>query len=100
MYMTAKGKQLKADYQLQARAQWKKKPTSRPIALDILLYFGTKRRADIDNFQKLSWDSLTGVVYNDDSQIDDLRVRRRYDKKDPRIEIEITHARLSPTLPG
>ena len=55
--------------------------------MSITLDFGTKRRADLDNFNKLSLDALTGVVYVDGSQIADLRVKRRYDKARPRIEV-------------
>ena len=52
-------------------------------------YFGTKRKADLDNFNKLSLDALTGIVWHDDSQISDLRLRRGYDKERPRIEVTL-----------
>ena len=52
-------------------------------------FFGTKRKADLDNFNKLWQDALSGVVYADDSQIADLHLRRSYDKARPRIEIEV-----------
>lgn len=42
-----------------------------------------------DDFHKLSCDALSGIVYEDDSQIDDAHVKRAYDKAHPRIEIEI-----------
>ena len=45
---------------------------------DITLYFGTKRRADLDNFNKLSLDALSGIVYEDDSQIAELHLKRDY----------------------
>jgi len=32
-------------------------------------------------------DALTGIVYEDDSQIAELRLKRRYDKARPRIEV-------------
>jgi Holliday junction resolvase RusA-like endonuclease len=34
-------------------------------------------------------DALTGIVWHDDSQIADLRLRRAYDKALPRIEITV-----------
>jgi Holliday junction resolvase RusA-like endonuclease len=52
-------------------------------------YFGTKRRADIDNFNKLSLDALTGIAYDDDSQVAELHLYRAYDKNRPRIEVQI-----------
>jgi len=87
--MTPAGKKLKEQYQWEARAQWKGKPLVGDIEVSITLYFGTKRKADLDNFNKLSLDALTGIVWEDDSQIADLRVRRAYDKLRPRIEIEL-----------
>jgi Holliday junction resolvase RusA-like endonuclease len=73
-YMTAEGKALKEQYQWEARAQWKGKPLEGDIDVSISLYFGTKRRADLDNFNKLSLDALTGIVYLDDSQIAKLTI--------------------------
>ena len=89
MYMSKEGTDLKALYQWQAKQQWKGKPLTGDIALEIVLYFGTKRKADLDNFNKLYLDSLTGVVYEDDSQIASLTLKRGYDKKRPRIEVTI-----------
>jgi Holliday junction resolvase RusA-like endonuclease len=87
VYLTAEGKALKERYQWEARSQWNGKPLDGDVALSITLYFGTKRRSDIDNFNKLSLDALTGIVYEDDSQIAELTVKRAYDKARPRIEI-------------
>jgi crossover junction endodeoxyribonuclease RusA len=85
--MTAEGKALKEQYQWEASAQWKGKPIEGDIEISITLYFGTKRRADLDNFNKLSLDALTGIVYQDDSQIARLTIVRHYDKAKPRIQI-------------
>jgi Holliday junction resolvase RusA-like endonuclease len=85
--MTPAGKALKQAYQWEAKSQWRGKPLEGDIAVDITLYFGTKRKADLDNFNKLSLDALTGIVWQDDNQISDLRLRRSYDKQRPRIEV-------------
>jgi Holliday junction resolvase RusA-like endonuclease len=87
--MTPEGKAIKAGYELEARSQWRRKPLEEDVELWITLYFGTKRKADLDNFNKLSLDALTGIVYTDDSQIHSLHIERAYDKVNPRIEIEI-----------
>jgi hypothetical protein len=60
-----------------------------PIALHVHFYFQTKRRRDLDNQNKLILDALTGVVYGDDSQIDELHLYRHYDKENPRIEVDL-----------
>jgi hypothetical protein len=52
--MTAEGKALKEHYQWDTKAQWNGKPLEGDIELSITLYFGNKRRADLDSFNKLS----------------------------------------------
>jgi Holliday junction resolvase RusA-like endonuclease len=89
VYLSADGKALKEQYQWEARSQWKGKPLEGDIELSVTLYFGTKRRADLDNFNKLSLDALTGIAYLDDSQIAKLTIGRAYDKARPRIEVTI-----------
>jgi Holliday junction resolvase RusA-like endonuclease len=89
MYMTNVGKALKEQYQWEARSQWKGKPLEGGIEVSITLYFGTKRKADLDNFNKLSLDALTGIVWEDDSQIARLTIERGYDNARPRVEIEV-----------
>lgn len=65
--------------------------------MTIVLYFGAKRKADWDNFHKLSMDALTGIVYLDDSQVVKATVTKRYDKQ--RLRIEINHAMLVHEFP-
>jgi Holliday junction resolvase RusA-like endonuclease len=89
LYMTPEGKALKEVYQWAAKSQWKGKPLEGDIEVSITLYFGTKRRADLDNFNKLSLDALTGIAYVDDSQIGMLTVVRSFDKSRPRIEVAV-----------
>ncbi len=46
------------------------------IAVEVEITYATKRRTDLDNAIKGLLDAMNGLVYVDDSQIDDLRVRR------------------------
>ena len=90
MYMTTEGKALKEKWAWEAKSQWKLpiiKATS--ISLSALIFWGDKRKRDLDNANKLMIDSLTGIVYEDDKLIDELIVRREYDKKNPRVEVVI-----------
>lgn len=48
-------------YQWEARSQWPHAPLKGDIQVSITIFFGTQRRADIDNFNKLSLDALTGL---------------------------------------
>ena len=89
IYMSAEGKALKESYQWQAKSQWRNKIITGNVCIYITLYFGTKRKSDIDNYGKILLDSLTGIVWEDDSQITDMRVIKEYSKENPRIEIDI-----------
>lgn len=89
LYMTKDCKDLKEDYQWQLKSQWKKKPLKRDIDMRVELFFGDKRKRDVDNYNKLLMDSMSGIVYEDDVQIQSLLIIKNYDKKNPRIEIEI-----------
>ena len=88
-FLRSKAKALKEDYQWQAKSQWKKPPIETEIEVTIKIYLGTKRKADWDNFHKLSMDALNGIVWVDDSQIQRAIVEKFYDKENPRIEVEI-----------
>lgn len=46
-------------------------------------------RPDIDNYVKAALDGLNGVVFRDDNQVTDLRVRKRYSDA-PRLEIVVS----------
>jgi Holliday junction resolvase RusA-like endonuclease len=89
VYMSVQGKTIKESYQWQAKSQYRKATLKGNLEVIIRLYFGTKRKCDWDNFHKLSCDALTGIVWEDDSQIQRATVEKYYDKKSPRIEIEI-----------
>ncbi len=90
VYMTAEGKALKQAYQHQVKSQWKGRCYEQEkLGVRFIIYFPTKRRRDLDNCLKVLQDSLTGLVYADDSQIDELTIVRAYDEKNPRTEIEI-----------
>lgn len=51
-------------------------PLNVRVGVDIAITYADKRRRDLDNGAKALLDAMNGIVYVDDSQIDDLRVRR------------------------
>ena len=63
----------------------------RRFAIDIRLFYNSKRRYDVDNRVKPILDALTKAgAWTDDSQVDDVRVVRcGLDKANPRSEIAI-----------
>jgi len=62
------------------------------LRLEMLVFKGSRRRADLDNCVKVLQDSLEhGGLYGNDSQIDELIVKRGpVDKLNPRVEIVVT----------
>lgn len=88
-YMKKDAKDLKEQYQWEAKSQWKKKPLTEEIAVLIRLFFKDHRLRDFDNWHKISLDALTGIVWDDDSQIKKATIEMHHDKQKPRIEIEI-----------
>jgi len=87
--MTQKGKERKKQYREEVLAQYTGKITSEPLKSTMTLYFGDHRVRDHDNFGKLIWDSMEGVIYENDSQIQIGTVIKEYDKENPRTEIII-----------
>ncbi len=88
-YMTTKGKELKESYQWQIKSQYKGKPIKNDIDLRVELFFGDNRIRDIDNYNKILLDAFTGILWEDDSQIQSLLIVKNKDLKNPRIEIQL-----------
>ena len=87
--MTKRGKEVKQDYQIQAKQQWKEYPLESSVSLEVGLFFGDKRKRDIDNYNKLLFDALSGIVWVDDVQIEELLIKKSIDKSNPRIEVTV-----------
>lgn len=85
--MTEDGKTMKEQYQWEARSQWHSEPFQGDIEVDIKLFHGDKRIRDIDNYNKILLDALTGILWYDDKQIQKMTITKLYDKENPRIEI-------------
>lgn len=61
------------------------------VSVTMRIYRAAKR-GDTDNFLKVGLDSLNGIAYSDDSQIVRIVAERYDDKKNPRVEVEVTPA--------
>src|SRR5688572_11327605 len=72
----------------EVRSQYRGKLHDGPLGVTIAVYWPDKRRHDIDNI-KILLDACTGILWLDDGQITDLVVAKRYDKTNPRVELEI-----------
>jgi Holliday junction resolvase RusA-like endonuclease len=87
-FLTPKGKATKEAYGWAAKKQYKGKLITCDVDVQITFYFENKR-SDIDNCLKAALDSLTGIVWEDDSQIQSILVVKYIDKENPRTEIEV-----------
>ena len=86
-FMYVEARAMKNWYIIQTKKQYKGEIIEDLLIADIKIYFKDKRRRDRDNYHKLSMDALEWIVYKDDSQIFDARVRKYIDKGNERIEI-------------
>ena len=89
LYMSKEGKDIKKRYKEEILGQYNGEPLKDMVEMDVKLYFGTRRKKDVDNFSKIINDALSGIVYEDDVQIKRLTVEKFYLKENPHIEIII-----------
>lgn len=89
-FLTHEGKRIKFYNAAQAKKQFKGKILEGPIKVELQVYFKTKASSDIDNVCKAVLDSLTGVIWKDDRQIQELHAYKKQDKENPRIELQVS----------
>lgn len=83
-------RQAKESATLSIRRQWKGSKLAGPLQLVARCYFPDKRKRDSSNYAKMIEDAMSGIAYDDDSQIEDSRwIKAGYDKENPRIEITV-----------
>lgn len=86
-FMTAEGRATKEGYQWECKSQYHNKIIENPISVVVEFYFKDKLRRDLDNFLKIVLDSMTGILWKDDSQIIELTLRKFIDKENSRVEL-------------
>jgi crossover junction endodeoxyribonuclease RusA len=89
MILSKKYRDTKEAMQWEITSQVKFERITEDVALNILFYYGDKRKRDIDAYLKILLDSMSGIVYVDDSQITLLHVSKFIDKINPRTVIQI-----------
>jgi len=88
-HLTKKGKEMKEHYVGCIDNQWNKKIISDLVSVTFNFHFTDNRRHDIDGPLKALLDSMTGIVYEDDSQVDELHVFKFRNTKEARVDIFI-----------
>lgn len=93
-------KKIKEGYRWQIKSQFRSEPLTTPIALDLIFFMpipkslsklkkrqmengliGHIKKPDLDNLQKLVLDCLNNLVFEDDSQVCEIRAKKIYSSK-------------------
>jgi Holliday junction resolvase RusA-like endonuclease len=74
----------------EGRRQYRGKPLTGELCVEVQIFWPDRRRHDIDNGLKALFDSLTGIIYEDDSQIADAHVIRFLGSKTPGVEMRVS----------
>lgn len=88
-YKSKKGKIFEETARSELKNQFRCKPLANGLKVRIRLYFKDKRKRDIDNYNKAILDSMTEIVYEDDSQIEELNVKKLVGCGFNKVEIEV-----------
>lgn len=81
-------RQAKESIGWEARCQYQGEPLEGPLKVEISLWWGDRRKHDIDNIKALL-DALTGIIWKDDGLITDLHIAKAFDKERPRVEMTV-----------
>lgn len=77
------------DYVKQVISKQTYSTMTEPIEVNVKFIFGTNRRHDLDNYQKLTNDSLRGILWLDDNQIQKITSEKFYQKGMSKTIIEV-----------
>lgn len=90
MLLSTKYRDAKEAMQWEIKSTWGNfAPLEGSVELNIMFYYGDNRKRDIDAYLKILLDSMSGIVYEDDSQIDAMHVYKEVDKEKPRTVIQV-----------
>jgi Holliday junction resolvase RusA-like endonuclease len=66
-----------------------REPMAGPVAVRLVFCLPTHRRVDCENLAKPVNDALTGIVWNDDSQVVELNVVKRLGSSQPDVFVAV-----------
>ena len=89
MLLSTKYRDTKEAMEWEVKSQWKGEPLADAVTLNIMFYYGDSRKRDIDAYLKILLDSMSGIVYEDDSQIIEMHIFKEIDKSNPKTIIQI-----------
>ena len=71
---------------------WLESLRGQPLACDLVYYFETPFRRDLDGGLKITLDAVCDLLGLDDRYIVSLTLEKRLDPLHPRVELELGHA--------
>lgn len=91
--VTEAGKVWRTLVQIDAKAEmrkqgWQMTPAGEKVVVEIRVFWPTKRKRDVENIGKLLWDSLEGIVFENDQWLLPRYMDFDYDKQNPRVELK------------
>lgn len=86
--VTKKAGAMKEAVAWEAKAEWPHEVLECDIKVEMIFYWPDKRKRDVDNVKGFI-DAFNRIVWQDDSQITDLTLRKRVHASDPRVEITV-----------
>ena len=88
--LSKRGKKFKEDCQDFLKEQYTKKPLRGKLKADIIFQlYSFREKVDLDNMLKLTMDSMTGIVFKDDSQVYEIYTKKEIGMKRDEIHIII-----------
>ena len=90
-YLSQKFKSYESNIQLQILSQLPKdfQLLTQKLIVTLKVFLAKGRRMDAGNAPKSCLDACNGIIWKDDSQIQDLRVLMFYRDPNPRVEMEV-----------
>lgn len=86
--MTVKAREWKKEASWLVKLKWMPKPLlMEEVRVKVTYYL--KRERDLDGGNKLLFDALERIVYANDKQVVEINLYKRWDKINPRLEVEI-----------
>lgn len=82
-------RETKEALQWEVQSQHKGEPQEGDVTLNIMFYYGDKRKRDIDAYLKILLDAMSGIVYGDDSQVTEMHLFKEVDIANPRTVIQV-----------
>ena len=87
--LSKQAREFKSEAQKQIKLLYTGNVLENRLRVKLIFYFPDNRRRDVDNYTKAILDSLTGLVFRDDSQIYELILRKQTGTCQQKIEIFI-----------